>query len=152
MEGDGPAGALACCSVCRTNGPRGGRLRLRVGGPRADSQHHKTPDPAPIPAVKALSGPRQPLPRATTPIDQRFPRWERATPAQRKLLTGMAKLQGDNAVEVGELANHLGKSRTSDLSVARQELIKKGLVYAPVRGLVAFTVPGMADFVLNQDS
>jgi len=78
-------------------------------------------------------------------------RWERATTAQRRLLTGMAQLRGDNAVEIGELATHLGKARTSDLSVARQELIKKGLVYAPERGLVAFTVPGMADFVLSQD-
>lgn len=79
-------------------------------------------------------------------------RWERATAAQRRLLTGMAQLKGDGAVEIGDLATHLGKSRTSDLSVARQELIKKGLVYAPERGLVAFTVPGMAEFVLAQDT
>ncbi|MGH9105916.1 MAG: hypothetical protein ACRDZX_08790 [Acidimicrobiales bacterium] len=38
----------------------------------------------------------------------------------------------------------------SDLSVARNELIKKGLVYAPDRGLLAFTVPGMNDFVNRQ--
>lgn len=79
-------------------------------------------------------------------------RWERATTAQRRLLMGMAQLKGDGAVEIGELATHLGRSRTSDLSVARQELIKKGLVYAPERGLVAFTVPGMADFILVQDA
>lgn len=78
-------------------------------------------------------------------------RWERATTVQRTLLAGMARLGGDAAVEIGALANHLGRSRTSDLSVARQELIRKGLVYAPERGLVAFTVPGMADFVLAQD-
>lgn len=79
-------------------------------------------------------------------------RWERATVAQRKMLRGMAELGGEGSVEIGELAVHLGKSRTSDLSVARQELIKKGLVYAPERGLVAFTVPGMAAFVLTQDA
>lgn len=78
-------------------------------------------------------------------------RWERATAAQRRMLTGMAQLKQDAPVEIGELANFLGKNRTSDLSVARQELLKKGLVYAPERGLVAFTVPGMADFVLGQD-
>ena len=43
------------------------------------------------------------------------------------------------------------KSRVSDLSVARNELIKKGLVYAPERGMLAFTVPGMHEFVLRQD-
>lgn len=78
-------------------------------------------------------------------------RWERATAAQRRLLIGMAQLSGENAVEIGELATHLRKARTSDLSVARGELIKKGLVYVPERGLVAFTVPGMSDFVLSQE-
>lgn len=78
-------------------------------------------------------------------------RWERATVAQRRMLTGMAELKNDDPVEIGELASHLGKSRTSDLSVARKELISKGLVYVPERGVVAFTVPGMADFILGQD-
>lgn len=79
-------------------------------------------------------------------------RWERATSAQRRLLMGMAELRGDDSVEIGELAAHLGRNRTSDLSVARQELIRKGLVYAPERGLIAFTVPGMAHFVLQQEA
>ena len=43
------------------------------------------------------------------------------------------------------------KSRASDLSVARNEVIKKGLVYAPERGMLAFTVPGMHEFVLRRD-
>jgi len=79
-------------------------------------------------------------------------RWERATVAQRRMLLGMAELRSDDAVEIGDLATYLGKNRTSDLSVARRELINKGLVYAPERGLVAFTVPGMADFILGQDN
>jgi hypothetical protein len=41
--------------------------------------------------------------------------------------------------------------RPSDLSVARRELITKGLLYAPQRGVLAFTVPGMDRFVLDQD-
>lgn len=28
--------------------------------------------------------------------------------------------------------------------------MKKGLIYAPERGLVAFTVPGMVDFINRQ--
>ena len=51
---------------------------------------------------------------------------------------------------MSDIANTLGRSRTSDLSVARKELIKKGLVYAPERGLLAFTVPGMSDFIERQ--
>ena len=38
-----------------------------------------------------------------------------------------------------------------DLSVARNELIKKGLVYPPERGYIAFTVPGMGEFILRQE-
>jgi hypothetical protein len=31
--------------------------------------------------------------------------------------------------------------------VARDQLIKKGLLFAPDRGTIAFTVPGMADYI-----
>ena len=43
----------------------------------------------------------------------------------------------------------MGK-RPSDVSVARDQLIRKGLLYAPDRGTIAFTVPGMAEFVRRQ--
>lgn len=43
----------------------------------------------------------------------------------------------------------MGRAHTSDISVARNELIKKGLLYVPERGLLAFTVPGM-DEVINR--
>jgi AAA ATPase domain len=78
-------------------------------------------------------------------------RWERATPAQRDLLRALAELAGDGTATVSALASRMHKSRASDLSVARNELIKKGLVYAPERGMLAFTVPGMHEFVLRQD-
>lgn len=77
-------------------------------------------------------------------------RWERATPAQRVLLRALATLGGGGAAPVGEIARSLGKRRTSDISVARDEVIDKGLAYAPEKGLLAFTVPGMHDFVLRQ--
>jgi hypothetical protein len=77
-------------------------------------------------------------------------RWERATPAQRDLLRALATLGGDGPAAVADIARLMRKSRTSDLSVARNELIKKGLAYAPERGLLAFTVPGMHDFIARQ--
>ncbi|HEY0953016.1 AAA family ATPase [Nocardioides sp.] len=77
-------------------------------------------------------------------------RWERATPAQRDLLRALATTGGEEAVAMSDLVVAMGKRRVSDLSVARNELIKKGLVYAPERGVLAFTVPGMSDFVLRQ--
>jgi hypothetical protein len=33
---------------------------------------------------------------------------------------------------------------------ARASLISKGLIFAPEHGIVAFTVPGMADFIQRQ--
>lgn len=77
-------------------------------------------------------------------------RWERATPAQRDLMRALARLGGDLPASVSDIAKSMGKARTSDISVARNELIKKGLVYAPERGILAFTVPGMHDFVERQ--
>jgi hypothetical protein len=32
----------------------------------------------------------------------------------------------------------------------RDSCIRKGLIWSPARGLVAFTVPGMADFIRRQ--
>jgi hypothetical protein len=78
-------------------------------------------------------------------------RWERATPAQRTLLRTMGELGGDSPVAIKDLAAAMGKRRVSDLSVARNEVIKKGLLYAPERGWLAFTVPGMPTFIARQD-
>ena len=72
-------------------------------------------------------------------------------PAQRELLRALADLAGDGTAQIGELASHLGRKRTTDLSVSRGQLLAKGLVYAPERGLLAFTVPGMHDFIRRQD-
>lgn len=77
-------------------------------------------------------------------------RWERATPAQRDVLRALAELGGEAASAVSDVARLMGKPRTSDISVARNELIKKGLVFAPERGLLAFTVPGMHLFIGEQ--
>jgi hypothetical protein len=73
-------------------------------------------------------------------------RWERATPAQREMMKAMAH-DGDEPSAIQDLVTRLGKTRTSDLSVSRNELIKNGHIYASDRGFVAFTVPGMADFI-----
>lgn len=77
-------------------------------------------------------------------------RWERATPAQRDLMRALADLAGDSSAAIADIASALGKTKSSHISVARNELIKKGLVYAPDRGLLAFTVPGMHDFIGRQ--
>jgi hypothetical protein len=77
-------------------------------------------------------------------------RWERATPRQRQLLVAMAE-DGEGPSSISVLAERVGKKRTSNLSVPRRDLISGGHVYAPERGYLAFTVPGMADFI-NRES
>jgi hypothetical protein len=76
-------------------------------------------------------------------------RWERATGGQRLYLRGLAET-GDGPASSAEVARRMGR-RPSDVSVARDQLIRKGLLYAPDRGTIAFTVPGMAEFVRRQD-
>lgn len=52
----------------------------------------------------------------------------------------------DGAVSTGRIAARLDKSH-SGLGPCRDQLIRRGLIYAPGRGLVAFSVPGMGAFV-----
>lgn len=44
----------------------------------------------------------------------------------------------------------LPRQRCSELSNARIELIRKGLLYTPQRGMLAFTTPGMHQFIAEQ--
>lgn len=75
-------------------------------------------------------------------------RWERATASQRTYLAAVAK-GGDAPSSTAEVARRLGR-RPSDLTVARDQLMRKGLLFAPDRGTIAFTVPGMADYIARQ--
>lgn len=76
-------------------------------------------------------------------------RWERATPTQRAFMSAMA-VDDDAPSSMAELVTRLRKKRTTDLSVIRRDLIRSGHIYTPERGCVAFTVPGMADFIAGQ--
>jgi hypothetical protein len=78
-----------------------------------------------------------------------FPaRWDHATPAERQYLVAMSD---DPAGVSGTavVASRLG-AEPKGTSPARQGLIEKGIIYAPERGKVAFTVPNMGEFVRRQ--
>ena len=75
-------------------------------------------------------------------------RWERAAPAQRAYLQAMAQ-DGEGPSQSGEVATRLGKTSTG-VGPIRDSLIKKGLIYSPEHGQIAYTVPGMADFIARQ--
>lgn len=72
-------------------------------------------------------------------------RWQRATAAGREYMEAMAELDGDSCGS-SQVADRLGKE-VAEVSHARKSLIDLGLIYAPERGRVAFTVPGMAGFI-----
>lgn len=72
-------------------------------------------------------------------------RWERASRAERELLKVMADDSGIPS-RIGDIADRLGRKTTS-LGPARASLISKGIVYPPEHGMLAYTVPGMADYV-----
>jgi AAA ATPase-like protein len=80
-------------------------------------------------------------------------RYERATPAEREYLRGMATLAATDdmagAVPTAEIAQSLGRKPAS-LSPARDALIKKGLIYSGERGTVAFTVPHFGRYLRGQ--
>lgn len=77
-------------------------------------------------------------------------RLERATPAERDYLRAMAELSADEAgvVASADVADRLGRKPQS-LSPARDNLIKKGLVYSGERGTVSFTVPHFGKYLRN---
>lgn len=72
-------------------------------------------------------------------------RWDRTTPGERQYLRTIAELGGDEA-GTSDIAAHLGKSPRA-FGPVRDSLIKKGIIYPSERGVVAFTVPNMDDFI-----
>lgn len=72
-------------------------------------------------------------------------RWSKATDRERDYLGAMAVNDGAPA-RTREVAERLGTTVQS-LSPQRQSLIDKGIIWSPERGKIAFTVPGMAEFI-----
>jgi hypothetical protein len=80
-----------------------------------------------------------------------FPsRWNRATERERRYLRALAAT-GEDAPRSGKVAELMGAT-VSGVSDVRETAIKKGLIWAPEHGRIAFTVPGMADFIRRQPS
>lgn len=75
-------------------------------------------------------------------------RWLRATDTERRYLTTMAE-SGTDRPRSSAVAAALGYTAQS-AAPHRDACIKKGLIWAPERGVVAFTVPGMAEFIRRQ--
>ncbi len=78
-----------------------------------------------------------------------FPsRWTRTTDRERRYLTAIAQT-GEEHPRSGQVAERMG-STTTAISDVRDSAMKKGLVWSPEHGRIAFSVPGMADFIRRQ--
>jgi hypothetical protein len=74
-------------------------------------------------------------------------RFDRLTPSEKNFLRAMAAL-GPGAQRTGDIANQLGVKVTS-LGPVRAKLIKKGMIYSPAHGDMAFTVPLFDEFMIR---
>ncbi len=72
-------------------------------------------------------------------------RFDRLTPKEKEVLRAMAEF-GNNGCRTSDVAEKL-KWKISTLSPARDSLIKKGMIYSPSHGDLAFTVPLFDEFM-----
>jgi hypothetical protein len=80
-------------------------------------------------------------------LDQNFfrVRFNRLTPGEKNFLRAIAQL-GSGPQRTGDIADALGVKVTS-LGPVRAKLIKKGMIYSPAHGDIAFTVPLFDEFM-----
>jgi hypothetical protein len=85
--------------------------------------------------------------KVTPRLDANFfrVRFDRLTPSEKNYLRAMAYL-GPGAHRSGDIATVLGVKITS-LGPVRAKLIKKGMIYSPTHGDMAFTVPLFDEFM-----
>jgi len=74
------------------------------------------------------------------------PRLDMATDAEQRYLAAMADL-GATPCRSADVARAFGARDQRGVSVHREALIHKGLIWSPRRGQVDFTVPLFADFL-----
>ncbi len=84
---------------------------------------------------------------AVSRLDKNFflVRFDRCTPSEKNFLRAMAEL-GGGPQRTGDIAGVLGVKVTS-LGPVRAKLIKKGMIYSPAHGDMAFTVPLFDEFM-----
>ena len=80
-------------------------------------------------------------------LDQNFfrVRFDRLTPGEKNFLRAMAEM-GSGASRSGDIAACLGV-KVNSIGPVRAKLIKKGMIYSPAYGDIAFTVPLFDEFM-----
>lgn len=82
-------------------------------------------------------------------LDQNFfrVRFDRLTPSEKNFLRAMADL-GPGAQRTSDIADKLGV-KVASVGPVRAKLIKKGMIYSPAHGDMAFTVPLFDEFMIR---
>lgn len=89
---------------------------------------------------------------ATKSLDEGFfkVRLDRLTPKEREYVVAMAKL-GEGPYKTADVAAALGQS-TQQLGPCRASIIRKGMIYSPSHGGIAFTVPMFNEYLMRNYS
>ena len=82
------------------------------------------------------------LPQVIENLDKSFftVRFDRVSAVEKKFLMAMACGDSDKPQPIVDIAERMGRTPNS-LSMVRRSLIKKGMIYSPALGMVAYTVP-----------
>jgi hypothetical protein len=82
-------------------------------------------------------------------LDQNFfrVRFDRLTPSEKNFLRAIAQL-GPGPQRTGDIADAL-RVKISSLGPVRAKLIKKGMIFSPAHGDIAFTVPLFDEFMVR---
>lgn len=88
-------------------------------------------------------------PKVIQRLDKNFfrVRFDRLIPSEKIFLRAMAEL-GPGSHKTGDIANVLNK-KNSGLTTVRAKLIRKGMIYSPAHGEIAFTVPLFDEFMIR---
>lgn len=85
--------------------------------------------------------------RVSERLDENFfrVRFDRLTPSEKRFLRAMAEM-GPGPHRTGDIADRLGV-QVNSLGPVRAKLIRKGMIYSPAHGDLAFTVPLFDEFM-----
>lgn len=76
-------------------------------------------------------------------------RMSRCSKTEQFFMLAMAEC-GNESCTIGDVAHNMGKD-VKQISPVRAKLIDKGMIYAPARGELAFTVPLFGDYIMRSN-
>ena len=79
--------------------------------------------------------------------------WQRVSPADRTYLVAAAHTRSaDGESRTADIAEHLGRVPSATTAMRDRLINRHALLYSPARGVVRFTLPGFADWVIRQSA